>query len=282
MITSRTQSLGLIGFPIKHSLSPQIHNYIFNKYSLDAVYGCFEIQNLREAVKGLLALNFKGFNVTIPYKERIVRYLHKIDKEAAKIGAINTVKIENNNLIGFNTDGPGFIQSLKQFDFTPRNKNVLILGAGGAAKAVSIYLAKNRAKRVDFYDIVYRKAFDLSKRVRHFFSRVESSSFKNKNEIKLKDYHLLINATGIGLRKSDPLVLRLQGFNKNLLVYDLIYNPPLTPLLREAKEKGLTGINGLWMLIYQALEAQKIWYGIDCTEYANRLYKMLIRNLKQV
>lgn len=281
MVTGRTQFLGLIGFPIKHSLSPQIHNYIFRQNFIDAVYGCFEVKNLKEAVEGMLALNFKGFNVTIPYKERIIPYLYKIDKEAEKIGAVNTVKVENNRLVGFNTDGSGFLQSLERFGFNPQNKNILILGAGGAAKAVSVYLASSRVKRVDFYDIVYRKALNLSKKINNFFPSVESRAFKDKSQIKLGNYHLFINATGVGLKKSDPLLLPLEGFKGNLIVYDLIYNPPLTPLLKEAKEKGLVTINGLWMLIYQALEAEKIWYGINCNEYADKLYKRLIRYLEK-
>jgi shikimate dehydrogenase len=280
MVTSHTKFLALIGFPIKHSLSPQIHNYIFKKYSIDALYGCFEVLNLKQATAGLLSLGFGGFNVTVPYKEKIIPYLDRIDKEAEIIGAVNTVKIEGRRLIGFNTDGKGFLSSLERFHFNPEGKQILILGAGGAAKAAGVYLAKQGAEKITFYDIIYSKAFNLARRLRNFFPKVQTVALKSKKELNLKNCHLLVNATGVGLKESDPLVCELKNFNQNLVVYDLIYNPPLTKLLKVAQKKGLVNINGLWMLIYQAIEAQKIWFGIDCTKYASQIYRNLTQRLK--
>ncbi len=279
-VTSSTKFLGLIGFPIRHSLSPQIHNYLFEKYNVDAVYGCFEVKNLKETVRGLVSLGFVGFNVTIPYKEKIIKYLDYIDKETALIGAVNTVKIHKGKLYGYNTDGKGFLKSLESLGFVSRGKSILILGAGGAAKSISVYLAKKKVDKIAFYDIVYQKAYRLAKKIYRLF-KISSSAIKDKNSIKLSEFDLLVNATGVGLKKGDPLVIELAGFKKNLVVYDLIYNPLFTPLLKEAKKKGLFVINGLEMLIWQALEAERIWFGIGDKNDAQALYKRLYSFLRK-
>jgi len=279
-INSSTQFLGLIGFPLKHSLSPLIHNYLFKKYNINAIYGCFPTKKLKEAVKGFLSVGFKGFNITIPYKEKVIPYLDKMDKEAKIIGAVNTVKIHKGKLFGYNTDGKGFLLSLKKFNLKVKDKNVLILGAGGAAKSISVYLAKEKAERIDFYDIIFSKAVKLAKRLKRFFSELKIYVFKDREKIVLKNYQILINATGVGLKKEEASPLTLEKASPDLVVYDLIYNPPLPSLLKEAKRRKLFTINGLWMLIYQALEAEKIWFGKDFYCEADILYKKLIKELK--
>ena len=279
-INSSTQFLGLIGYPLGHSLSPLIHNYLFKKYNINAVYGCFPTKNLKEAVKGFLSVGFKGFNVTIPYKEKVIPYLDKIDKEAKIIGAVNTVKIHKGKLFGYNTDGKGFLLSLKKFNLKVKDKNIFILGAGGAAKSISVYLAKEKVKRIDFYDIDFKKAIKLAKRLRRFFSCIKVNVFEEKEKIDLKNYTLLINATGVGLKKEDSPPIFLDKAPPDLVVYDLIYNPPLPSLLKEAKKRKLFIINGLWMLIYQALEAEKIWFGENFYSEADILYKKLTKELK--
>jgi shikimate dehydrogenase len=284
MIDSKTSALGLIGYPVKHSFSPQIHNYLFKKFNINAVYLCFEVApfNLKEVLKGIVSLGFKGLNITIPHKEKIIRYLDKVEKEAKVIGAVNTVKIEKNKLYGFNTDGKGFVLSLKKYNFSPRGKNIFILGAGGAAKAISVYLAKEKVRSIFFYDLFYKKAVDLAKRIKDFYPQIKKvKPIKEKREIRLKDFDLLINATGVGLKEKDSLVIELDDFKKDLIVYDLIYNPPEPILLKEVKKKGLFAINGLWMLIYQGLCAQKIWWGEDFFSEADGIYKILLKDLRK-
>jgi len=276
---SQTKFLGLIGFPIKHSLSPQIHNYLFKKYSLNYIYGCFEVRHLKEVVRGLSNLGFIGFNITIPYKEKIISYLDRVDKEAEIIGAVNTVKINHNGLTGFNTDGRGFLKSLEEFGFTSQGKAVLILGAGGGAKAIATYLAKTRVKIIAVYDIIYRKSSFLKNRLSRFFPETEVVALKEKKEISLKEFDLVVNATGVGLKKKDPSPIKLEGAKKHLVVYDLIYNPLLTSFLKEAKKKKLLVINGLWMLIWQALEAERIWLGRNFYKEAPTIYQILTRHL---
>jgi shikimate dehydrogenase len=282
MIDSKTEVLGLIGFPVKHSLSPQIHNYLFKKLNINAVYLCFEVrpQKLKNALLGVTSLGFKGLNVTIPHKEKIIKYLDKIEKEAKLIGAVNTVKIEKGKLYGFNTDGKGFILSLKKYNFFPKGKNILILGAGGAAKAVSTYLAKEKAEVILFYDILYKKALNLTKKLKSFYPKLKYvKALKEKKEIDLKNIDLLINATGIGLKKNDAPVLELKNFHKKLIVYDLIYNPLEPVMLKEAKKRDLFTINGLWMLIYQALYSENIWWNQEFSSFAEEIYKFISKKL---
>ncbi|MCM8773956.1 MAG: shikimate dehydrogenase [Candidatus Omnitrophica bacterium] len=282
MVDSRTTLYGLIGLPIKHSLSPQIHNYIFKHSKINSIYLCFEVNksHLKEAIKGAISLGLSGLNVTIPYKEKVIPYLDSIDKEASIIGAVNTIKIWRGKTYGFNTDGIGFISSLKKHNFICRNKNIFILGAGGAAKAVSVYLAKAKVNKIIYYDIIYDKAQELALHIRKFFPSLETNVIREKDKISLKNVDLLVNATGVGLHKKDPLVIELKDFEKNLVVYDLIYNPLSTPLIKGARKKGLRTINGLWMLIYQAIKAEEIWHNKKIGINENIIYNLLVKEIK--
>lgn len=279
MINGKTLLFGLIGFPITHSFSPHIHNYLFKKYNLDAVYVCLETEegNFKTAVQGTRSLGIKGMNVTIPYKEKIIPYLERISKEAKAIGAVNTIQIIDRNMYGFNTDGEGFLRSLKQFKVDIAGKNVCICGAGGAAKAIGVYLAREKVSSIYFYDIFYSKACQLAKKIKNCYPKIKIVAVKNKQDIDLGCVDLLVNATGIGRKKTDPLVIDLCAASGNLVVYDLIYNPLKPRLLVEAEKRGLKTINGLWMLIYQALEAEKIWWGRDFSSCAQALYKELLK-----
>jgi len=283
MINSRTVCFGLIGSSLKYSLSPHIHNYIFKKYSLNAVYLCFEVEaeHLKKLREAILSLGIKGVNVTIPYKEEIIPLLDHLDKEAKMIGAVNTVKADKGKLYGFNTDGEGFIRSLQRYRFSPQDKKIFILGAGGAAKAISVYLARENPQGIFFYDIIYKKASDLAKRIKHFFPQVEVKALKEKSEVNLQDIDLLVNASGVGLKEDDPLVIEIKDFKDDLVVYDLIYNPLQTRLLKEAKRKNLTTINGLWMLIYQAIRSLEIWWEREFSGIEEMIYYRLVREMKK-
>lgn len=275
-MNSQTKLFGLLGFPLTHSFSPQIHNYVFKKSKINAVYLCFEVkqEDFKGVVGSLTNLGVEGFNVTIPYKEKIISCLDEVSQEADVIGAVNTVKCENGKLVGYNTDGAGFILSLKQYNFSPQSKNVLILGAGGAAKAVGVYLAKEKAKLISIYDLECRRANDLGVRIKSTY-KSEVVVLENKENICLKNVDLIVNATGVGLQVNDQAVISLEKAAKKTLVYDLIYNPTVPVFLKEAKKFKLKAINGLAMLVYQALKADSIWFNKDFSQYAAKLSSYL-------
>lgn len=263
-INSHTALLGLLGKPIRHSLSPAIHNAIFQKESLNAVYLCFEIDStaVRSAVEGLRCLGARGFNVTIPYKEEVIPLLDEVSEEVSLIGAVNTVKNVQGRLKGFNTDGAGFIDSLKiKARFAPEDKEVCILGAGGAAKSIAFYLCKEKVSSLSIYDKDHRKMSDVCARLRSLFPQAKIQELGSSEEIP-GSADLLINATGVGTKESDPVLLPRSFFARyqKLLVYDLIYSAEFTPLLRHAQEYNLEVMNGVWMLIYQALRALSLWF----------------------
>jgi len=279
-INSHTALFGLLGKPIRHSLSPLIHNTIFQKESLDAVYLCFEIEaaSVTAAVEGLRHLGARGFNVTIPYKENVLPLLDELSEEVSLIGAVNTVKNIQGRLKGFNTDGAGFIDSLKiKARFSPEGKDVCILGAGGAAKSLAFYLGKEKAASLAVYDTDLRKTGELCARLKQLFPQVKVQELVSSDAIPASTA-LLVNATGVGTRESDPPLLPKTFFARyqKLLVYDLIYNTEIPPLLRSAQEHNLQVMNGMWMLIYQALRALAVWFDSDgFLKHADSCYAML-------
>ena len=259
---------GLIGYPVKHSYSAVMHNAAFEALGIDARYELFEIEpgQLPEKFKGLLEQNVCGFNVTIPHKEKIMDSLDQIDEEAVSIGAVNTIKVSEAKITkGFNTDGAGFITHLRDVvGFNPQGKKISVLGAGGAAKALAIQLAKNRAKSISLFDKDSGKAKNLADKLKKNFSECEIYMACEANDLLKLHPELLINATPVGMHKEDRLVFDTELFHSKLVVYDLIYNPAETPLLQEAKRKGCAGVfNGLGMLLYQGVLAFKIWLDIE-------------------
>jgi shikimate dehydrogenase len=259
---------GLIGFPVKHSYSAVMHNAAFKELGVDARYELFEIEpeRLRERFKGLVRQGVCGFNITAPYKEKIIEYLNGLNPEARLIEAVNTIKIsDDKTTVGYNTDGLGFITHLKQvIGFNPQGRCISILGAGGAAKAVAVQLAKNRAKRIYLYDIDQHKIEKLKNKLQIYTSNCEICLVDEANALLKDKPDLLINATPVGMHKEDGMVFDPDYFYPKLIVYDLIYNPTQTLLLIEAKRKGCRGVfNGLGMLLYQGVLAFKIWLEVE-------------------
>lgn len=245
-----------------------MHNAAFKELGIDARYELFELkpEKLEKEFKRLLDEGVCGFNVTIPYKEKIIRFLGQLDEEATVIGAVNTIKVnEDGSTKGFNTDGLGFITHLRDVvGFNPQGKQISILGAGGAAKAVTVQLAKNKAKSISLFDIDQNKAKDLASKLQTNFSDCEICLVSKANALLQDAPDLLINTTPVGMHKDDPLVFDTEYLHPKLVVYDLIYNPAETPLLKEAKRKGCSGIfNGLGMLLYQGILSFKIWLEVE-------------------
>ncbi|MBU1862156.1 MAG: shikimate dehydrogenase [Candidatus Omnitrophica bacterium] len=257
----------LIGYPLSHSLSSPMHMAALKKMKMHGLYMTFEIEPKRFAtvIKGLHLLPFNGFNVTVPYKEKIIPILHTVSHEARIIGAVNTVK-QGKMLHGYNTDAYGFACSLNEdLRFSPRGKSILLIGAGGAARACIYALAKGGAKKIVIADCIRRKAEKLKKHFSPFFKKVQFTIVKageQEYESVLPEVDLLVNATPIGLKKTDPLLVPSHIFQrKKLYVYDLIYNPAHTKLLTVARRNGCRTSNGLGMLLHQGAKAFEIWTG---------------------
>ncbi|HII67904.1 MULTISPECIES: shikimate dehydrogenase [Thermococcus] len=253
MIDAKTRLYGLIGKPVEHSLSPTIHNTLFRKYSINAVYLAFEVNDLESAVRGVQALGISGLNVTMPYKEQILEFLDRLSKEARAIGSVNTVINRGGKFIGYNTDGIGALKALKRFTEV-ENKNILVLGAGGAGKAIA-YTLSSLAKVV-VLNRTERKAKELEK----FGVKGEELS-KESLEYYLSWADAVINATSIGMNEDESPITK-ELLRKNLVVFDIVYSPLETKLIREAREVGCLAIDGLWMLIYQGAESFRLWTGI--------------------
>ena len=252
------KKFALLGYPIKHSLSPLLHNTAFKELNIDANYKLYEIlpENFEKEVKKLLK-ELDGFNITIPFKERILNFLDVIDGEAQKIGASNCACKKNGKWHGYNTDAIGFIKALKE-DINPKNLTVFVVGCGGAAKAVSFALAKNNVKKIFLKDIDTQKAGKLKKRIEKFYPQIPV--FVAEDFSGIKNSQILINATPVGMKEGE-MPVPAEFLHKDLYVFDLIYKK--TPLLKEAQKRGLKFQDGLKMLIGQAQESFRIWTGVE-------------------
>ena len=262
-ITGKTAVYGIFGYPVKHSLSPLMQNAAFRELGIDAVYVPFEVppESLKEAVDGVRALGIKGLNVTVPHKERIVEFLDYLSDDAEILSAVNTVKNENGELTGYNTDAEGFLRSLLEEGVELEGKRALMFGAGGAARAVGYALLKGGVK---FLNIVNRN-FPRAKAVGELLGKrgnVLVYPLKESTiEILLKDVDLIVNTTSVGMKPEDPVLFDYSKIPEGITVVDIIYNPPETPLLKAAKERGCKTVNGLGMLVHQGAVAFEIWTG---------------------
>lgn len=255
---------GLLGYPVKHSLSPLMHNAAFKALGIDAEYRLFEIkpERVEEFLKYLSQNNISGLNVTIPYKERVIPFLAHLSDEAKLIAAVNTIKVSGDRLEGFNTDGEGFLKHLtKYLGFSPIGKIIAIIGAGGAAKAVSVCLSKLKPKNLAIYDIDKAKALALVSHLKENFKEDDIDFIQANSiaELKIQNSDLLVNATPMGMKETDPCLIAESSIHKNLLVYDLIYTPQETKLLKLARLKGAKTSNGLGMLLYQGALSFELW-----------------------
>jgi shikimate dehydrogenase len=260
-ISGKTTVCGIIGDPIEHTISPAMHNAMYKTLGLDFVYIAFRVASvvLEQAIAGMKALNVRGLNVTIPHKVAVIPFLDRLDVLANKIGAVNTIVNDNDVLTGFNTDATGFLKALFEKDVRPSGKKVLLLGAGGAARAIGFALAEEGAHLT----ILNRKeeiswARDLAKCLsEEYKGKVDARELTRENLSKaIPDTDILVNATSVGMSPNinqSPVPADL--LCANLIVFDIVYNPEQTRLLREAKEAGARTISGLEMLVWQGVEA---------------------------
>ncbi len=253
---------GLIGYPVKHSLSPAMHNAAFKALDINAEYRLFPLKEdeLKGFFAGLKKNNISGLNVTIPYKEKVSIFLNKISPEAGLIGAVNTIKAGHDKLEGFNTDGAGFLQHLtRDLKFVPAGKNIALIGAGGAGRAACVYLSKEKPESISVYDTDKTKSETLVNHLKEHFNNIGFRQAASLEELNIKNCDLLINATPVGMKETDPCLVDKRFIHTGLLVYDLIYNPKETKLLGIAKENGAVVSNGLGMLLYQGVAAFELW-----------------------
>jgi shikimate dehydrogenase len=268
-INGETKLFALIGHPVEHSFSPSLHNLQLELNGINGRYLAFDVkpENLGKALEGLYVLGAVGVNVTVPYKEKVIPFLTKISREAELIGAVNTLIREENGFSGDNTDGRGFLESLKrEKDFSAKGKRVIIIGAGGAARGVGISLALAGAREVSFINRTFSKAEDLRKIIEiNTHAQSESWDYNNRRvpDKKIEEADLIINSTSIGMypdlnHKPD---INYDVIHKGQLVADLVYNPEETLFLKEAKTKGAEVINGKGMLYFQGELAFNLWTG---------------------
>lgn len=256
-VTGKTKILGIFGYPVEHTLSPSMHNSAFKALGLDMCYLPFKVspEALPQAINAIRALNILGVNITTPHKENVIIFLDEVDKEALFIGAVNTIVNSDGKLKGYNTDGKGFVSSLSEEGISIDGKEILIIGAGGAGRAISYYLSEN-AKRVCLYDINRAKVENLV----NDFRKIRNNVFIADNIEKLKEFDIIINATPSGLKPDDHLPLNPDLIKPHIVVCDLIYKK--TELLKKAKSKGAKIIDGLGMLLWQGVLAFELWTGI--------------------
>ncbi|MEL1135151.1 shikimate dehydrogenase [Desulfitobacterium sp. THU1] len=248
----------VIGDPIAHSLSPIMHQAGYKAAGYEADYQKFEVkpEALGEAVRGLKALGFTGWNVTVPHKEAIIPYLDELTVEAQRAGAVNTVKLMHNRLLGHNTDGSGFIRSLKDHLELDKGKKIAILGAGGAAKGIAMALTPFNVQLM-ILNRTPERAAELAQRVCEQGGQATQEAWGWGEWIAQAD--CLIQTTSIGL-KNEPYPFSLEGIRPGCLVVDIIFNPWETPFLKSAKTMDCQVLNGIDMLLYQGVNAWEFWF----------------------
>jgi len=263
-INSETKLTGIIGYPLKHTLSPKMHNEAFRALNLNYLYLPFEVteEMLVQALAGLKALNLCGVNVTIPYKEKVLPFLDEITMEAKTIGAVNTIVNDRGRLIGYNTDAPGFLLSLKEYGIEISGKKILLLGAGGAARAVAYALLTAGAELI-IANRTKKKAEELAEDFSAVGKILEILEL-GEDPISLQSYFMAVNTLPLGMHPYEHQMppVDFTGVSSDFVAYELIYNPPETIFLKMAKEKGAKTINGLSMLLWQGVLAFEKWTGV--------------------
>lgn len=294
-VDGETILTGLIGNPVEHTVSPVLHNSLFSMLGINGIYlplRVAEKSRLGDALNGLKAIGFKGFNITIPYKEAVLPYLDEASEEVRLIGAANTIKIDRDRLYGYNTDGDGFVRSFFEETNTGfSKKNVCILGAGGTARTLAIKTATENADRIV---IINRTAFRAEEIVSCVNKAMRDAGRKGETAFAVEygseeayealyGSDIIINATSVGMHpypgnnpiKDDFL------FRKKQVVYDVIYNPPVTRLIARAASRGCKTVNGSGMLFYQGIRAFEIWTGTKINDItAGKLFTEFLKYLQ--
>ena len=258
-----TSTYAVIGDPIDHSLSPNIHNAAFRSLNLDCTYIAYRIPKgeLSAGIEALKTIKIAGFNVTIPHKIEMIKYLDVLDENCNLIGAVNTVSNDNGVLKGYNTDMIGFLDPIKKRNLTIKDSQVILLGAGGAARAIITAMVKEKAGKITIVNRTMENAIKLAEFAKEIGGNVDIVSLQKASKI-IADYKFIINSTSIGM-KNEPSALSTENIGKDTIVYDIVYQPINTDLVKKSKENGATIIYGYEMLLSQAARAFEIWHKIE-------------------
>jgi shikimate dehydrogenase len=259
-----TMLYGIFGYPIGHSLSPLMHNTAFAHHGLDAVYLPFAVDpgHLESAVKSVAALPIHGVNVTIPYKQAVMAWLDDVSPEARLIGAVNTIHLRDGRLHGYNTDGIGFLHSLEEAGSPVEDRTVMLLGAGGAARAIAVQLCLSGIRRLYLANRTPGRAEALAAFLKQNIPHADISVIamgESSLAAHLPHTDIVVNATSIGMHAHDPMILPSTELGPRHLVCDIVYRPLHTRLLREAQRQGARTVDGLGMLLHQGAKAFEIW-----------------------
>ncbi|MBN1901788.1 shikimate dehydrogenase [Candidatus Sumerlaeota bacterium] len=266
-ISGKTKIACLIGWPVSHSFSPAMHNAAFQDANLDYVYICFPVkpERIPEAISGFRALDICGANVTIPHKEAVVPFLDEVSDEARKIGAVNTILNHEGSLAGFNTDVYGYSKSLELHDFDMIGVHAVIIGAGGVARAIAIGHAMTNAASITITDTAAGKAGALVSNLRELYPSLEVRDASRDPGLLIKSLvraDIVINATPLGMKETDPLFLdsnQMECISPSAAIFDAIYNVKETKLEKTCRARHIKYVGGLDMLLYQGVRAFEIW-----------------------
>ena len=258
----------VIGNPIEHSLSPELHNYWIKKNKIDAFYDkkLINEENIKNIIDKIKKEEIHGINVTVPFKKSVIPFLDQLSPEAKKSQSVNTIYLENKKIIGHNTDIIGFELSLRHLNYDVKDKKIFILGAGGVVPSIIIALNKMKASKIILCNRTKKKAEDLKK----YFKELDIVNWADVPP----DTNMIINATSLGLKKNEDLNLDYEKIGPNKFFYDVIYNPKETNFLKKAKEFGNKSENGKMMFVYQAHQAFTLWHKI-IPEIDNETIKLL-------
>jgi len=288
--TVNTKLVLLLGQPLGHSISPAMHNFAFEKLGMNYCYMPVEVtpENLATVFAGLTKMNVTGFNITIPHKIRIMDYLDELDPLARVIGAVNTICLKDGKTRGYNTDGEGFVRSLEEkADIRVKEKRFFILGCGGAVRAIAMTLASRGAAAVHISNRTFSKAEALAAEINEKISCCAKAVEQKTETIQpyLKQCDILINGTRLGMHPDEdcsPIDTSL--LSADLIVADIVYNPLITKLLKEAEQLGCTIVDGLGMLVYQGAAAFQLWTGVEppVDEMSELSYKLMTISHKDI
>ena len=271
-ITGHTRLTALLGSPVAHSISPLMHNEAFQLLNLDYAYLCFDVneETLPAAVDGLKACGIRGFNLTMPNKNQIVKLLDELSPAARLIGAVNTVVNDKGHLVGYNTDGVGYMQAVKDAGYDITGKTITIMGAGGAATAICAQAALDGVEKIHIFARETSRFWERTQKlVENINSTLPCKAVLHENKDTdalagaISESALLLNATSVGMAPdTDSTIIQDTSlYHPDLIVSDVIYNPRETRFLREAREAGCRTFNGMYMLLYQGAEAFRLWTG---------------------
>ncbi|MCY4567418.1 MAG: shikimate dehydrogenase [Candidatus Poribacteria bacterium] len=273
-LTGHTRIVGVIGDPVEHSRSPQMHNAAFAKAELDYVYVPFHVRpdDLADAIAGFKAINVVGINVTLPHKQAVIPSLTSISREAELIGAVNTLTFVEGNIYGDNTDAPGVLKALEEdgsMSGSPVGESVVVLGAGGAARAVVVALALRGVASITIANRTVEKAVSLAEEMdRKTGVSMQGIGLSDERlPLAVRESNLLVNTATTSMDVTQPLLISADWLQPDTIVYDIVYTPPVTPLMQAATERGCQTLGGIGMLVHQGAIAFEKWTGVTpCTE----------------